>query len=155
MTMQTWNELPPLTEERYALLSAFLRRILPNTRSHYRTRYNEFEFVHDAINRWIYMNFKFHVPPTDLCRAFDEQGYLILRTGQDDDTSPRPEEARNYPPYEAYAAAKLHISLHVPTIRMLRRYRTTLPERTQPSHIAAQRQFEAELDSFARDRTRQ
>jgi hypothetical protein len=149
--MWTWSELPALSKERYDLLLAFLDRFLPNTKSHYRIRYNEFEFVHDAINRWVYMNFTFHVPPTDLCRAFEEKGYIIKRTGFNDDLLRFPEEARNYPPYEAYAAAKLHISLHVPTIRMLRRYRTTLPERTQPIHLAAQRQFEADLDSFVRE----
>lgn len=127
--MYTWSMLPPLSDAQRGQLREFVGTILPPEGYRIWNRNNELEYVHSVVNRWTMKLFGFHCSPADLFEEFERGKYLIKRVSIEEcpDHLAAELDHKAFAPYSEYGAWRLHMNVHVLTLRLLSASNQPLP----------------------------
>lgn len=127
--MYTWSLLPALTNAQRMQLRDFVETILPPEGHRIWNRDNELERVHGIVNRWTKKLFGFHVPPADLYAEFEHCGHLIHRVSMEECPGSilGEMEHKAFSPYVEQGAWRLHMNVHVLSLRLLAASNKPLP----------------------------
>ncbi|HRH36799.1 MAG TPA: hypothetical protein PK760_00550 [Flavobacteriales bacterium] len=121
--------LPPLSDLQHRQLSDFVTTVLPPEGGRIWNRNNELEYVHSVVNRWMKKLFGFHISPADLFTIFETGNYLIHRVSLEECPEELSAEVdhKAFEPYSEYGAWRLHINVHVLSLRLLSEFNRPLP----------------------------
>ncbi len=152
--MHTWSLLPPVSVEERAILHDLVRIVIPPEGSRNWTRFNELEFVHAVVNRWLKKHYDFHVSPADLYAAFAQHDHLIKVVGWDHcgkDLTVELEH-RSFAPYSDLDAWRIHFNVSVPMLKLLLVNNRALPAQAPAYKHATQQKLMQRLNTLAQQR---
>lgn len=145
--MYSWSMLPALTTMQREQLHEFVRTVLPPEGNRIWNRNNELEYVHSVVNRWTKKLFGFHVQPADLFAEFEQGKYLVHRVSMEECPGSLSGEMEHkaFSPYVEMGAWRLHMNVHVLTLRLLAASNMPLPTNAPAVKRAAQSRLNERL----------
>ena len=113
--------------------------------------------MHGVANRWIKKLFGFHVSPADLFAEFEQGGHLINRVSLEHCPQSLSAELdhKAIAPYEEYGAWRLHMNVHVLTLRLLAASNAPLPANAPAVKRVAQARLNERLARLMHGEMRQ